>query len=193
MDGRRRALPVALAAAVAVLAGCDVRGLLGREPAPAPPPGPAPTAAPANGVAVGVTSVRVADNGQLGAIVVDNAGRTLYRYDRDVPRPPSVRCLAGCIQLWPPVRWKPGLKVTGVRRALVGRVARPDGTSQLTIAGWPMYRYARDTAPGDVRGQSASGSWFATTPRGTRARAPRGLLPDVVPGTRGGQNPSNPD
>jgi hypothetical protein len=32
-----------------------------------------------------------------------------------------------------------------------------------------MTRYARDTAPGDAKGQGVRGTWFAATPRGKKA------------------------
>jgi hypothetical protein len=44
---------------------------------------------------------------------------------------------------------------------LVGTVGRPDGTQQLTLNGWPLYRFAKDTAPGDVNGEGVDGTWRA--------------------------------
>ena len=48
-------------------------------------------------------------------------------------------------------------------------VQRPDGTSQLTLGGWPVYRFAGDTEPGATGGQGSSGTWFAVTPEGKKA------------------------
>jgi predicted lipoprotein with Yx(FWY)xxD motif len=61
------------------------------------------------------------------------------------------------------------LDLQGVARSAVGMVQRPDGSSQLTIAGWPVYRYAGDTTPGATGGQGVGGTWFAFTPVGGKA------------------------
>lgn len=53
--------------------------------------------------------------------------------------------------------------------ALIGSVTRDDGSKQLTIAGWPMYRYAEDKKPGDANGQGVGGTWFAAAPDGKKA------------------------
>lgn len=57
----------------------------------------------------------------------------------------------------------------GTEASLIGEVTRADGTKQLTVAGWPMYRYAKDTAPGDANGQGVGGTWFAAAPDGKKA------------------------
>jgi predicted lipoprotein with Yx(FWY)xxD motif len=118
-------------------------------------------------------SVRANVSTWLGTIVVDDGGRTLYRFDRDRARPSTSTCADACARAWPPVRWAAAPRVTGVDAGRVGRVRRPDGTWQLTIGGWPMYRYAKDIGPGDVSGQGLGGTWFATTPTGARATGAR--------------------
>jgi predicted lipoprotein with Yx(FWY)xxD motif len=107
----------------------------------------------------------------LGTVVTDAGGFTLYRFDRDTPRPPASTCVAECATAWPPVVVDPegALNLEGVDRSAVGMVQRPDGTSQLTIGGWPVYRYAGDTAPGTTAGQGVDGAWFAVTPDGGKA------------------------
>jgi predicted lipoprotein with Yx(FWY)xxD motif len=56
-----------------------------------------------------------------------------------------------------------------VDKALLGEVTRSDGTKQLTIGGWPMYRYAKDTKAGDTNGQGVGGTWYASAPDGKKA------------------------
>ena len=48
---------------------------------------------------------------------------------------------------------------------------RPDGTTQVTYAGFPLYRYSGDKKPGDVKGQGFQGVWHAVTSAGTLAKA----------------------
>lgn len=61
------------------------------------------------------------------------------------------------------------LNLEGVDRSVVGMVQRPDGSSQLTIAGWPVYRFAGDATPGATSGHGTDGTWFAVTPAGGKA------------------------
>lgn len=60
-------------------------------------------------------------------------------------------------------------EVTGVEQSLVGKVKRPDGKWQVTLAGWPLYRYAKDQSPGDTEGQGVGGTWYAAAPTGKKA------------------------
>ena len=49
-------------------------------------------------------------------------------------------------------------------------MTRGDGGTQVTFAGWPLYRFASDAAPGDVNGQGASDKWYVIGPDGTVVR-----------------------
>ena len=48
-----------------------------------------------------------------------------------------------------------------------GSITRTDGTAQLTVDGWPVYRFAKDTAPGQVNGQGVKDAWYVLLPDGT--------------------------
>jgi predicted lipoprotein with Yx(FWY)xxD motif len=54
----------------------------------------------------------------------------------------------------------------------VGILTRPDGLRQVTLAGWPLYKYTKDTKPGDINGEGVDGAWFAVSPQGKKV-APR--------------------
>jgi predicted lipoprotein with Yx(FWY)xxD motif len=46
-------------------------------------------------------------------------------------------------------------------------ITRDDGSTQVTYNGWPLYRFARDTAPGQINGQGITafgGTWSAAMP-----------------------------
>lgn len=113
----------------------------------------------------------VTADAELGKVLADGAGLTLYRFDRDTARPPVSNCEGDCAEAWPPVPADDAEAGKGIDRELLGEVARPDGTRQLTVAGWPAYRYAKDVEAGDVKGQGVGGTWFALAPDGTKARA----------------------
>lgn len=111
----------------------------------------------------------VASNPDLGNVLTDSAGLTLYRFDADTADPPKSNCDGDCATTWPPVPADDATAGAGVNKALLGSVTRSDGTKQLTIDGWPAYRYAKDVNAGDVNGQGVGGKWFALAPNGKKA------------------------
>jgi predicted lipoprotein with Yx(FWY)xxD motif len=111
----------------------------------------------------------VTESVKLGKVLTDGAGFTLYRFDKDTAEPPKSSCDGTCATAWPPVPAEGAEAATGVNKALLGEVTRSDGTKQLTIGGWPMYRFAKDTKAGDANGQGVGGTWFASAPNGKKA------------------------
>ncbi|WP_424892814.1 hypothetical protein [Streptomyces sp. XH2] len=109
--------------------------------------------------------------GALDPVVVNGAGFTLYRFDKDSANPSKSTCNGACATTWPPVLVAPGGKVflDGVDKAKVGVVKRDDGTRQVTVGGWPVYRFSKDTEPGQTNGQGVGGTWFGVTPDGKKA------------------------
>lgn len=107
----------------------------------------------------------------LGTVVTDGAGHTLYRFDEDNSKPSTATCIDDCAATWPPVIVNPEgkLSLKGVQQSAVAMVQRPDGASQLTIGGFPVYRFSGDQAAGAVGGQGVDGAWFAITPEGGKA------------------------
>ncbi len=101
--------------------------------------------------------------------MTDAAGRTLYRFDKDTSKPSATNCTGACAAKWPPATAQDKVELNGVGQALVGTVARPDGTRQLTLNGWPLYRFAGDSAAGQTNGQGVGGTWFVSTPEGKKA------------------------
>jgi predicted lipoprotein with Yx(FWY)xxD motif len=152
---------VVIGAATAVLlAACGSGVTSGTVPAPAPQSGAIGTT-----MAVSLTATMSAD---FGTIVVDQNGRTVYRYSKDTTNPSASNCTGACARTWPPVTAGNGpVQLQGVARSAVGTIGRPDGTVQLTLGGAPLYEFADDTSPGDVKGQDVDDFW-AVTPTGGR-------------------------
>jgi predicted lipoprotein with Yx(FWY)xxD motif len=169
---RARLLPlVGLAAAAAVaLSACGTSAAITGTPSPVPV---APAAAPVAPAAPAGPALTASPTDALGTVVVDATGFTLYRFDKDKPKPSKSTCVAACADKWPPVLADSVDAVTldGVDRAAVGTVKRPDGKVQLTIGGWPVYRFTGDKAAGDTTGQGVGKTWFAVTPAGKKAVA----------------------
>jgi len=161
-----------MAAAACALTACG--GASGSATSAPPAASSSGSAAPAasSGASGGSgldAALRATTNSTLGPIVVDGPGRTLYRFDKDSASPPASNCEGACAKLWPPVLVGTQISLTGVNRALLGTIKRADGTVQLTLHGWPLYRYAGDSAPGDVNGEGVGGVWFAARPTGAKA------------------------
>jgi predicted lipoprotein with Yx(FWY)xxD motif len=117
--------------------------------------------------------------GALNPVVVDGAGRTLYRFDNDSPKPPKATCNGDCATKWPPVIVNPGSRifVAGVKASAVGIVKRDDGTRQVTINGWALYRFNGDKKAGDTNGQGVGGTWFGIKPNGQKSGVDAGATP----------------
>ncbi|MBO2449019.1 hypothetical protein J4573_18090 [Actinomadura barringtoniae] len=117
----------------------------------------------------GWTSIKVKQDAKYGAIVTDGKGRVMYRYDKDKPKDST--CFGACKKAWPPVTfngWKK-LKLEGIERKDVNFIERKDdGKCQLTINGWPMYYYEKDTTPGDTNGQAVGNVWWLVSPTGKK-------------------------
>ncbi|MFI9271178.1 hypothetical protein ACIGXM_10765 [Kitasatospora sp. NPDC052896] len=171
---------VAVATAVLALAtACGSSSGASASPAAPASPSSVPSVAPS---AAG-TTLQVVNDPTLGQIVADGTGHTLYRFDKDSAHPPTSNCSGSCATIWPPEAAPAGqVTATGVDPALVGTITRADGTRQLTLDGWPLYRFASDTAPGDTKGQGVGGSWFASTPTGGKAMATAGHAASMSPG-----------
>jgi predicted lipoprotein with Yx(FWY)xxD motif len=118
----------------------------------------------------GAVKLMAAKDAKLGDVVTDAAGFTLYRFDKDSDKPPTATCAGDCATNWPPVVASAKPEVDGVA-ATVATLKRADGTQQVTINGWPVYRFAGDSAPGETNGQGVGGIWYAVTPAGGKAGA----------------------
>jgi predicted lipoprotein with Yx(FWY)xxD motif len=112
----------------------------------------------------------VADNADLGKILVDAKGHTLYLFAKDTGT--ASTCTGPCASQWPPLRAS-GKPTTGAgaTASLVSTTRRDDGPAQVTYNGHPLYTYAGDANAGDTNGQGLTafgGGWFAVSSRGSQ-------------------------
>jgi predicted lipoprotein with Yx(FWY)xxD motif len=151
------------------------------------PPKTGDWAAPTAPVAQKWVQLTASRAGALNPVVVNGAGFTLYRFDKDTAMPSKSNCNGDCATTWPPVLVAPGGKifVKGVKPSAVGVITRDDGTHQVTIGGWPVYRFSKDTKPGDTNGQGVGGTWFGVTPNGQKAGQPSSGTTAPTPGAAG--------
>jgi predicted lipoprotein with Yx(FWY)xxD motif len=101
-----------------------------------------------------------------GSTLTGPNGHTLYANTVDTAS--KISCTGACANLWPPVIGKPSAG-NGVPAGMLGTATRPDGTTQATFDGHPLYEFAADKAPGDQKGQGIAdqgGSWHVATVSG---------------------------
>jgi predicted lipoprotein with Yx(FWY)xxD motif len=110
-------------------------------------------------------TVNSAKNPTLGKIVVNSSGFTLYHNTKEKG---SIKCTGACAKVWPPLLVK------------LGKIKRPDGSFQVTYFGKPLYRYAPDTKPGNVKGEGIGGIWFAIKTNGALAKTPSGTTTNTT-------------
>ena len=93
-----------------------------------------------------------------GRVLTDQKGMTLYIFDKDKGGKPS--CNGACLAVWPP------LMATNVDHAHAGwkRVSRDNGSEQWAYKGRPVYTYALDSKPGDIKGDGVEGTWHLARP-----------------------------
>jgi predicted lipoprotein with Yx(FWY)xxD motif len=105
---------------------------------------------------------------KVGKALVAANGRTLYLFTADKGRRSG--CYEKCAAVWPPLTAAHPTAGRGLRASLLGTTKRKNGKLQVTYGGHPLYFFATDTKPGDVRGEGVvhfGGSWWLVSPAGT--------------------------
>jgi len=165
----RKILAALLPIAVAVMA-CG--GGSSPSPSRAPTTAPsvaasAPASAPAS-AAAGDATVMVATS-ELGEILVDGAGMTLYAFTDDTAGTPT--CYDACADNWPALLATGEVTVgTGLDAADFSTATRTDGGDQVVVGDMPLYYFAADAAAGDTEGQGVGDKWFVVSPTGELIR-----------------------
>jgi len=120
----------------------------------------------------GGAQIDVDDNAELGEILVDGDGMTLYLFEKDTS-PDASTCSGECAKAWPPMLTKGDPKAgSGVEVSGLTTFERDDGSTQVAYGDWPLYYYAGDQAPGDITGNDLDqfgAEWYAVTPSGDSA------------------------
>jgi predicted lipoprotein with Yx(FWY)xxD motif len=170
---RGAALAALLAIALAACGGYSYPG--GKDQAPQPnnaqqsqQPNPTTPAQPDAAI------VKVA-NSDLGAILTDAGGRTLYAFTKDGKGTGRSACAGECIATWPAMTASgTPLAGGGADAALLATIQRDDGTAQVSYNGWPLYLFGGDGQPGQTLGQGMNGVWFVVSPQGKLIRGAGG-------------------
>jgi predicted lipoprotein with Yx(FWY)xxD motif len=128
---------------------------------------PQETAAPTEEEAASNAALTTADS-DLGEIVVDGEGMTVYMFDSDTQGSGTSTCEGQCATNWPAVTTDSDEPVVEGVTGEVGTITGVDGSTQVTLNGWPLYYYAGDAAAGDTTGQGVGDVWWVLTPAGEK-------------------------
>ena len=107
----------------------------------------------------------------LGKILVDTAGFTLYRFSRDTGKKNTCVASRECSATWPALSssGRPAAG-PGVNASLLSTIRLANGSTQVTYAGHPLYRYAAaseraETSYAGVK--QFGGKWYAVSATGS--------------------------
>ncbi len=126
----------------------------------------------ATGGTGGSETVSVDSLGNAGDVLVDSSGAALYTPDQEANG--MIECASSeCTAIWKPVTARGG-NPTGPAdiQGELGTVKRPDGDTQATFDGKPLYSFTQE-GPGEVTGNGFKDSfdgtdltWHVVTPTG---------------------------
>ena len=93
-------------------------------------------------------------------VLTNDAGMTLYTFDKDVGGSGKSVCNGQCATLWPPLMASSYALPTGDYSV----VTRDDGKKQWAYKGKPLYTWVKDTKPGDKTGDGLNNVWKVARP-----------------------------
>jgi predicted lipoprotein with Yx(FWY)xxD motif len=107
---------------------------------------------------------------ELGRVLVDGRGRTVYLFERDKHGKSS--CIGPCATAWPPLIASDKLLASaGARASLLGTTKRADGRLQVTYNHHPVYTFFKDTRKGQTNGENLDAfgaEWYAVSSDGAK-------------------------
>jgi predicted lipoprotein with Yx(FWY)xxD motif len=95
-----------------------------------------------------------------GPVLVDAKGFALYSPSQE--KGGKIVCTASCTKVWVPLTLPKGQAAPTAASGLgskLGTIVRPDGRTQVTFRGLPLYTFALDQSPKSVSGNGAADSF----------------------------------
>ena len=111
----------------------------------------------------------------VGTVLVNRSGKTIYSPQQEAHG--KILCTGSCLTFWFPVLAGAGVApAASGATGTFGTIHRPDGRTQLTYNGKPLYTFRLDMAPGQAHGNNftdhfggTSFTWRAITTSGAPA------------------------
>jgi predicted lipoprotein with Yx(FWY)xxD motif len=117
--------------------------------------------------------IKTAATSNLGTILVNSQGRTLYTLTSETGGKITCTVSSGCTAYWSEVDLPSGVSAASAggsaNLALLGTEAGATGTV-VTYNGWPLYTFSGDSGPGQETGQGVSsfgGTWYVISAAGS--------------------------
>ena len=137
-------------------------------------------------------AVKTSASGNLGPILVNTDGKTLYFADGESKG--SIKCTGECLGFWTPLTAAGAApQASGDLTAQFTMVKRPGGDMQVAYNGHPLYTFKLDKSAGDTMGNDFSDdfggtsfTWHAVTPTGAAAAEGGGGTEPSSPSYQGG-------
>ena len=93
-------------------------------------------------------------------VLTNDAGMTLYTFDKDPAGAGKSVCNGPCATNWPPLLADADAKASGDYTI----VKRDDGRMQWAHKGKPLYLWIKDQKPGDRTGDGVNNVWHVAKP-----------------------------
>ncbi|MQB00241.1 MAG: hypothetical protein GEU78_08110 [Actinobacteria bacterium] len=123
-------------------------------------------------------TVEVADS-DLGEVLVDGEGNTLYMFVPDEEANGEPTCYDDCAEAWPAYEAiDEPTAGSGADQSMLATVERKDGTDQVTYNDLPLYYFSGDEAAGDTNGQGLNEVWWVVSPEGRPIKGDQGANGD---------------
>lgn len=97
-------------------------------------------------------TVSLASVSGVGKVLVNSKGFALYSPVQE--KGGTIRCMGSCTAIWVPLTTKGSPSAPA--GLTLGTVMRPDGRTQVTFNGKPLYTFADDSSPKSVSGNGVS-------------------------------------
>ena len=122
-------------------------------------------------------TVSLASVSGVGKVLVNSKGFALYSPVQE--KSGTIRCTGSCTSIWVPLTTKGSPSAPAGLQ--LGTVMRPDGKTQVTFKGKPLYLFAEDSSPKKVTGNGVSDNfggksftWHVASPGKTTTKSSGG-------------------
>jgi predicted lipoprotein with Yx(FWY)xxD motif len=106
-------------------------------------------------------AIKVMKDEKAGSYLADAKGMTLYTFKKDSPGKSA--CAGECVTKWP-LYYSEKVAADAKMQGDFGTITREDGQKQTTYKGMPLYYFAGDKAPGEVKGHGVKEVWSVAAP-----------------------------
>jgi predicted lipoprotein with Yx(FWY)xxD motif len=107
---------------------------------------------------------------EVGPLLADGSGYTVYMFVRDKPRKDECRKIKNCEKDWPAVTTTGKLVAgPGVKKSLLGSIPYKGKLREVTYKGHPLHTYRFDASRGSViniGNRQYGGAWYALNAKG---------------------------